>query len=105
MQEMEFGVTEKVAVLLPGAIGPAGPVQLQQWLVAAGDEVHEGERIAEATIPGILISIVCPCAGRLSEIVAPVMTRVEPSQVLAWIVPDPENEKTPSEGSAPDGVP
>ncbi|CAN5287134.1 hypothetical protein BH11PLA2_BH11PLA2_10480 [soil metagenome] len=42
-------------------------VKFSLWAVRPGDDVREGERVAEVTIPGLVLDIVAPAAGLLAE--------------------------------------
>lgn len=76
---------ERVPIVVPGAVGTLRPIVLQQWLSEVGNEVYEGERLAELSVPGVLVSVSSPCRGRLDKIlVTPLMT-VEASAILGWI--------------------
>ncbi len=44
------------------------PVRLVQWLVEAGAEVIEGERVAEVLADGVLFHVEAPASGTLIEI-------------------------------------
>ena len=55
----------RVPIRLPD-LGDA-TAKFSLWAVRPGDDVREGERIAEVTIPGLVLDIVAPAAGLLAE--------------------------------------
>ena len=76
---------ERVPIVVPGAVGTLRPIVLQQWLAEVGSEVYEGERLAELSVPGVLICVSSPCRGRLDKILATPLTTVDSSAILGWI--------------------
>lgn len=76
---------ERVPIVVPGAVGTLRPIVLQQWLAEVGSEVYEGERLAELSVPGVLVCVSSPCRGRLDKILATPLMAVEATTILGWI--------------------
>ncbi len=54
-----------VPILLP-ELGTSGAA-FSLWYVRLGDEVLEGDRVAEVLIPGATIDVPAPASGRLAQ--------------------------------------
>lgn len=77
-----------VPVQLPDlGVGDA-PVRLVQWLVDAGDEVIEGERIAEVLADGVLFHVAAPASGMLKSILVSSGAQLNRNDLLGRIASD-----------------
>jgi pyruvate/2-oxoglutarate dehydrogenase complex dihydrolipoamide acyltransferase (E2) component len=92
-------VSDVAAMRRPIVISPiewgAEPVRLIHWLVVPGEEVAEGEILAEVGRPGIIGDIRASYSGRVSELCQIEADGVLPGAVLGWLDVPPESE-TPS---------
>jgi 2-oxoglutarate dehydrogenase E2 component (dihydrolipoamide succinyltransferase) len=66
------------------------PIVLSLWLVPAGSEVTEGDRIVEVLADGVTVDLPAPASGVLVDIAAGEDDRIEVGQLLARI--EAENE-------------
>ena len=66
---------------LPAGCAPT----LAGWLVEVGEPVRAGDRVAELTVPGLLVDAPAPADGTLVRQNVPVGGRVEPGEPLGWI--------------------
>src|SRR5207244_10488980 len=55
----------RVTIRLPELGTPEA--RFSGWFVRVGDEVREGERLAEVLIPGVAVDVLAPAAGVLAE--------------------------------------
>jgi pyruvate/2-oxoglutarate dehydrogenase complex dihydrolipoamide acyltransferase (E2) component len=55
----------RVTIPMPELGSPR--VRFSGWFVRLGDEVREGERIAEVLIPGVAVDVLAPAAGVLAK--------------------------------------
>lgn len=61
------------------------PIVLSLWLVPAGSEVTEGDRIVEVLADGVTVDLPAPASGMLVDISAGEDDRIEVGQLLARI--------------------
>lgn len=78
-----------VPLIVPDLGTPA--VTLSVWHVSDGERVEEGDRVVEVLIPGAVIDLSAPAAGRLSRCLASVGARLTDGQVIAIIAPVAES--------------
>lgn len=57
--------SERISIVLP-ELGSTN-VRFSLWYVRAGDQVFEGDRVAEVLIPGATYDVSAPASGRLVE--------------------------------------
>jgi pyruvate/2-oxoglutarate dehydrogenase complex dihydrolipoamide acyltransferase (E2) component len=76
----------------------AAPVFFCLWLAGAGEQVYEGDRLAEVLASGATFDVASPVTGRLVEQNAWPRDLLSPGQVLG-VVESPPSEDDP--GSAP----
>jgi len=87
------------AARVPIVISPvewgADPVRLIHWLVVPGEDVAEGEVLAEVGRPGIIGDVRATHSGRVLELCQIEADGVLPGAVLGWIQSLPsETENT-----------
>jgi len=78
-------MSDLVDVTLPSEQSEGTRSQVLTWLKAVGDSVAENEPLVEIETDKVTVEIPSPCNGRLSEILAPANTEVEPGQTLGRI--------------------
>jgi 2-oxoglutarate dehydrogenase E2 component (dihydrolipoamide succinyltransferase) len=61
------------------------PIMLSLWLVPAGSEVTEGDRVVEVLADGVTVDLPAPASGTLVDIAAGEDDRIEVGQLLARI--------------------
>jgi pyruvate/2-oxoglutarate dehydrogenase complex dihydrolipoamide acyltransferase (E2) component len=76
---------ERVEVLLPDLGMADAPLRASVWLVDAGDEVSEGDRILEVLSPNVTVDVPAPLGGVLLEQRVAEGELLRPGQVLAVI--------------------
>lgn len=65
---------------------PAGCVPtLAGWLIDAGESVRRGERLAELTVPGVMIDALSPADGTLVRQNVAAGAAIDPHKPLGWI--------------------
>ena len=69
---------------LPAGCAPT----LAGWLVEVGEPVRRGERVAELTIPGLLVDAASPANGTLVRRNVAAGARVDLDEPLGWIERD-----------------
>jgi tetratricopeptide (TPR) repeat protein len=67
---MTRGRRTVVPVVLDASAGSSGPVTVERWLAAEGDEVVAGAPVAVVRIAGTRVYVAAPAAGTLTAIVA-----------------------------------
>ena len=77
-----------IPVPRPGPLPAGRSLALTGWLIEIGAPVRAGERVAELTIPGLLVDAVSPASGTLVRRNVPVGGRVPPGGVLGWVERD-----------------
>jgi pyruvate dehydrogenase E2 component (dihydrolipoamide acetyltransferase) len=79
---------------------------VMEWLKDVGDEVREGECIAEVEAAKTTVEIESPCDGILARIMAPVGTLVPVREIMALIVSPGESpgQSAPAEPAAEPSV-
>uniref|UniRef100_A0A7C4LLT3 Lipoyl-binding domain-containing protein n=1 Tax=Schlesneria paludicola TaxID=360056 RepID=A0A7C4LLT3_9PLAN len=75
----------RIPLRIPPEDWPAAPIQLELWLVEAGDVVDAGDVVAELSIPGLVGSLVAPAAGRVVDLQAPSERRWQAGDIIGWI--------------------
>lgn len=65
------------------------PIRMGCWLADVGDEVSQGQRLAELILPGTVFEITSPSDGVLAAIERANGAAVECGTVLAMIAPFP----------------
>lgn len=78
----------RVPVRLPD-LG-ADPARFGLWIVEAGEQVYEGDRVAEVFLPGASVDVVAPATGRLVERLAWPRDPLVPGQVLGVVEAEEE---------------
>jgi len=59
------------------------------WFIEEGDEVVEGERLAEVLIPGVAIDVIAPADGVLCQRLARSKAVLTIADVIGWIETEP----------------
>ncbi|MFN2581986.1 MAG: biotin/lipoyl-containing protein, partial [Candidatus Dormibacteria bacterium] len=78
-------MSETVAVTLPSMGESVAEGTVARWVKAVGDEVKEGDTVAEVTTDKVDVEVPAPASGRIEEIVAGEGETVEVGAVLARI--------------------
>ena len=78
-------------VLVPDLGSGELPVRMGCWLVDVGDEISEGQRLAELILPGTVFEIASPADGFLVGIERANGAAVECGTVLAMLAVDRKN--------------
>lgn len=73
------------SIVMPDIGAENLPMQVCSWLVELGEQVREGDRLVEVSLPGLTFDVSSPAAGRLSAIDKCVGTDVQPGDVLGKI--------------------
>ncbi len=55
------------------------------WLVETGEAVRRGERVAELTIPGLLVDALSPADGTLVRQNVLAGARLDANEPLGWV--------------------
>jgi pyruvate/2-oxoglutarate dehydrogenase complex dihydrolipoamide acyltransferase (E2) component len=63
-------------------------VRLGCWLVDVGDEITQGDRLAELVLPGTVFELTATASGRLTRIERANGAAVECGTVLGMFIPD-----------------
>ncbi len=63
-------------------------VRLGCWLVDVGDEITQGDRLAELILPGTIFELTATASGRLTRMERANGAAVECGTVLGILVPD-----------------
>ncbi|MHA2611892.1 MAG: lipoyl domain-containing protein [bacterium JZ-2024 1] len=61
---------------------------LVRWLKQAGEQVEEGEDIAEVETEKVLFTLPSPCRGRIHSLCVAEGAEIAPGQILALILPE-----------------
>ena len=69
----------------PGRLPAGCAPTLAGWLVEVGEPVRAGERVAELTVPGLLVDAHAPVGGTLVRRNFAAGARVEPGEPLGWV--------------------
>ena len=69
---------------LPAGCAPT----LAGWLVETGEPVRRGERVAELTVPGLLVDALAPADGTLVRRNVAAGSKIDPGEPLGWIERD-----------------
>lgn len=80
-------MAERVAIVCPD-VGTSEPLRFGLWHVRVGDDVREGERVAEVHVDGATIDVLAPTSGRLRRRRARADEATFPGQLLGEIEPD-----------------
>lgn len=76
-------------VRIPITLSVAGEtICFGTWFVEIGDHVREGERLAEVLIPGVVIDVLSPANGTLTEKTAMPRHRLKRGDVLGALTTD-----------------
>ncbi len=84
---------KKVPVVVPSLGNEISEAQIDQWLVAEGDSVNEGDQILLLTTPKVVMEIEAPVSGVLRSITALADDIVEEGSVLGAIETMQDNEQ------------
>lgn len=82
---MTAAATTRRPILISPAEWGTEPVRLIHWLVVPGEDVEEGEVLAEVGRPGIVGDVRASDAGRIAELCQIEADGVLPGAVLGWI--------------------
>ena len=77
--------SSRVPVTVPELDSRTRSIQLVQWLVDPGASVHEGDRIAELLVAGVVFHLASPADGVISGVAIRAHSRVGIGDVLGWI--------------------
>lgn len=72
-------------ILVPALGNGELPIRMGCWLADVGDDVSEGQRLAELILPGTVFEVTAPADGRLTDIERANGTAVECGTVLGMI--------------------
>ena len=81
---------QRVPVRLPN-LGPEA-VRFSLWLVAPGEHVYAGDRVAEVLLEGATVDVSAPTTGRLVERLAWPRDLITPGQILGLVEAEPAEE-------------
>ncbi|MGH8187559.1 MAG: dihydrolipoamide acetyltransferase family protein [Steroidobacteraceae bacterium] len=70
--------------------------QIQRWLKAVGDSVHENEPLIEVETDKVTIEIPAPASGVLSEVLKEEQAEIAPGELLGRIQIDAAQEASPA---------
>ena len=73
----------RIEIKVPDFAEGAKSIKLRQWLVKIGDDVKEGDVIAEAATDKIQVDIESPADGKVASLHAEEGDKVEVGQVIA----------------------
>lgn len=79
-----LAATRRPIVIFPADWGNE-PVRLIHWLVVPGEDVTDGEVLAEVGRPGIVGDIRASATGRIAELCQIEADGVLPGTILGWI--------------------
>lgn len=75
----------RIEIKVPDFAEGAKSIKLRQWLVQIGDDVKEGEVVAEAATDKINVEIESPAGGKIVSLLAEEGDKVEVGQTIAEI--------------------
>jgi 2-oxoglutarate dehydrogenase E2 component (dihydrolipoamide succinyltransferase) len=75
----------RYALILPDLGLGDREIVLSTWLVAAGSEVSEGDRVAEVLADGVTVDLPAPASGVLIETLVDEDEPLEVGQTLAFV--------------------
>ncbi len=75
----------KTPIILPNLGAGDQEIRLVQWLVESGDNVIEGDRVAEVLVGGILFHVSSPADGVLSRTIDTEDALLAPSATLGFV--------------------
>jgi pyruvate/2-oxoglutarate dehydrogenase complex dihydrolipoamide acyltransferase (E2) component len=61
------------------------PVRMSAWLADVGEDVYEGDRLAEVRVPGATFDVAAPATGRLTAQHVVPRDELCPGQVLGVV--------------------
>ena len=73
----------QIEIKVPDFAEGAKSIKLRQWLVKVGDNVKEGDVVAEAATDKIQVDIESPAGGKVASLHAEEGDKVEVGQVIA----------------------
>ena len=73
-------------ITVPDVGAKSLPVRVCSWLAALGEQVHEGDRIVELSLPGMTFDIHSPADGQLISIDKTLGTEVHPGEILGKLL-------------------
>ena len=73
----------RIEIKVPDFAEGAKSIKLRQWFVKVGDDVKEGDVVAEAATDKIQVDIESPADGRVASLNAEEGDRVEVGQTIA----------------------
>lgn len=88
---MGSGYHEPMSELVPIVVPDSGfedqPVRLNLWLIALGNQVTVGDRVAEVSLPGLLVPVKSPATGKLVRFEVRSGSDVAVGQTIAFVEP------------------
>ena len=75
----------RIEIKVPDFAEGAKSIKLRQWLVRIGDDVKDGEVVAEASTDKINVEIESPAGGKIVSLLAEEGDKVEVGQTIAEI--------------------
>jgi len=72
-------------ILVPALNKTDQRLTLSLWLTRVGEEVSQGDRIAELLIPGVTFDVAAPCSGKLVVCECRSGDEVKEGTVLGWM--------------------
>ena len=72
-------------IKVPPTADGALAVTIVSWLKEVGDEMNQGEDLAEATTEKINLYVIAPASGMLAEILVPVGGQANVDDVIGFV--------------------
>jgi pyruvate/2-oxoglutarate dehydrogenase complex dihydrolipoamide acyltransferase (E2) component len=92
--QRDFGIAPDEIVNSAGMIPIVAPdlglpvaTKICGWRAEPGDDLADGETVAEVVAAGVLAEIPTPVPGRLAYIVRGTLCEVGPGDILGWVGP------------------
>jgi len=82
----------RVPIVVPDFQLGAEPVRLGEWSVEVGDEVNEGECLAELICPGLAVDLLSPTTGIIAELLRQPEQLVATGEILGWLEVGPSEK-------------
>lgn len=79
----------RVPITVPDVDLDGEPLRLGEWAVEVGEEVIEGESLAEIIGPGLSLDLPSPASGFVAELLRQPEQPVAAGEVLGWIERSP----------------
>lgn len=80
----------ELPIIMPDIGAGRWSVQVCAWLVNLGDQIREGDRLIEVSLPGLTFDVNSPADGQLIAIDKTVGEKVGPGDVLGRLIPSAE---------------